>query len=161
MKALRKGVKPRTYRTQDHSTSSDEDVSSVQDDPTPIDQDEPENDTVRYNVSMAQHVLNERNERGSLVDRGANGGICGDDARPIYEHKRRVDVTGIARHELSGLPLCDCAAKLPSDRGPVIGIFQNYAYYGKDRTIHSSGQIEHCGNKVDDHSMKVGGRQFI
>ena len=36
-----------------------------------------------------------------------------------------------------------------------------YAYYGKGHTIHSSGQIEWHKNKVDDKSVKVGGSQCI
>jgi hypothetical protein len=36
-----------------------------------------------------------------------------------------------------------------------------YAYYGKDRSIHSCGQMEHYGNMVNDRSMKVGGNQCI
>lgn len=69
-------------------------------------------------------------------------GIIGADTRPFRRHKRRVDVTGIARHRLNGLPLCDCSAKPCTHPGYVIGRFQNYASYGKDRTIHSAGQIE-------------------
>ena len=36
-----------------------------------------------------------------------------------------------------------------------------YAYYGKGHTIHSSGQIEWHKNTVDDKSVKVGGSQCI
>ena len=36
-----------------------------------------------------------------------------------------------------------------------------YAYYGKGHTIHSSGQIEWDKNQVDDSSVKVGGSQCI
>ena len=37
-----------------------------------------------------------------------------------------------------------------------------YAYHGKGKTIHSSTQIEHYGNVVDDRSAKVpGGQQCI
>jgi hypothetical protein len=46
--------------------------------------------------------------------------------------------------------------------GPVILIMRQYAYYGRQRTIHSSGQIEAYKNYVNDRSMKVtGGRQCI
>jgi hypothetical protein len=35
-----------------------------------------------------------------------------------------------------------------------------YAYTGKGGTIHSSGQLEWCGNDVNNHSIKIdGGRQ--
>ena len=36
-----------------------------------------------------------------------------------------------------------------------------YAYYGKGHTIHSSGQIEWNTNNVDDKSVQVGGQQRI
>ena len=36
-----------------------------------------------------------------------------------------------------------------------------YAYYGKEHTIHSSGQIEWHKNQVDDKSVDVGGTQCI
>ena len=36
-----------------------------------------------------------------------------------------------------------------------------YAYYGKGHTIHSSGQLERYKNTVDDKSVKVGGSQCI
>jgi hypothetical protein len=32
--------------------------------------------------------------RGALIDRGANGGIAGNDTRVIHKHLRKVDVTG-------------------------------------------------------------------
>jgi hypothetical protein len=37
-----------------------------------------------------------------------------------------------------------------------------YAYTGKGGTIHSSGQLEWCGNNVNDCSIKIeGGRQWL
>ena len=36
-----------------------------------------------------------------------------------------------------------------------------YAYYGKGHSIHSSGQIECHTNIVDDKSVHVGGQQRI
>ena len=36
-----------------------------------------------------------------------------------------------------------------------------YAYYGKVHSIHSSGQIEWHTNTVDDKSVQVGGQQRI
>ena len=95
------------------------------------------------------------------MDRGANGGIIGNDARPFRKYQKRVDVTGIAQHQLVGLCICDAAALSISNRGPVIIILQQYAYSGKGRTIHSSGQLEKHGNKVDDRSIRIGGRQSI
>jgi hypothetical protein len=37
-----------------------------------------------------------------------------------------------------------------------------YAYTGKGSTIHSSGQLEWCGNDINNHSIKIdGGRQRL
>ena len=36
-----------------------------------------------------------------------------------------------------------------------------YAYYAKGHTIHSSGQIEWRTNTVDDKSVQLGGQQRI
>ena len=45
--------------------------------------------------------------------------------------------------------------------GIVNLIMNEYAYYGKGHTIHSSGQIEWHTNTVDDKSVQVGGQQRI
>ena len=95
------------------------------------------------------------------MDRGANGGIIGNDARVFHVHLREVDVTGIDNHELNSLKLVDAAAKVMTNKGPVIGIFRQFAYHGVNRTIHSAGQFEAYKNHVDDRSMKVGGTQCI
>ncbi len=42
---------------------------------------------------------------GSLIDRGANGGIAGDDARIIEKSDRMVDVRGIDNHQITNIPI--------------------------------------------------------
>ena len=113
---------------------------------------------IRYVVS--EHAVH-RSDRGSLVDRGANGGILGNDARVLLQHQSQVDVTGIDNHELNSLRIVDASAKITTQRGDVIVILKNYAYHGQGRTIHSAGQIEYYKNQVNDKSMKVGGTQCI
>ena len=95
------------------------------------------------------------------MDRGANGGILGSDARVILQHTREVDVTGIDNHELNALKLVDASARVITQHGPAIVILRQYAYHGHDRSIHSTGQIEHYKNIVNDRSMKVGGSQHV
>ena len=102
-----------------------------------------------------------RSKRGSLMDRGANGGIVGNDARVYLQHTREVDVTGIDNHELNSLKIVDASAVAMSQMGPVIVLLQQYAYHGVGRTIHSAGQLEHYKNMVNDRSMVVGGSQCI
>ena len=99
--------------------------------------------------------------RGALVDRGANGSIIGDDARILRILQKEVDVTGIDNHELNSLRMVDAASKAQSQHGEMILIIHQCAYHGKGRSIISAGQVEHYKNKVDDRSIKVGGRQCI
>jgi hypothetical protein len=96
-----------------------------------------------------------------LVDRGANGGIAGNDCRIISYSDRTVDVTGIANHQLTSIKIGTVGAYARSQRGPVILIMNQYAIFQEFRTIHSSVQLEHFRNTVDDRSIKAGGNQRI
>ena len=70
-------------------------------------------------------------KRGALVDRGANGGIVGCDARVLFQYETPgVDVCGIDNHKLNNLKLVDAAAKTTSNKGPVIVTFRQCAYHG-------------------------------
>lgn len=112
---------------------------------------------VTYNVSN-----HKASKKGSLVDRGANGGLAGDDVRIINKSDRFVDVSGIDHHCMSDLPIVTAGAVVNSQRGPVIAIMHQYAYIGSGKSIHSSGQLEWFKNDVNDRSMKVkGGLQRI
>jgi hypothetical protein len=54
------------------------------------------------------------------------------------------------------------AAVVNTQRGEVIAIMHQYAYTGKGGTIHSSSQLEWCGNNVNDCFIKIdGGRQRL
>ena len=79
---------------------------------------------------------------GSLIDRGANGGLAGSDARILERTGRTISVTGIDNHELPGLDIVTCAALLHNNHGKVALIMHEYAYYGRGNTIHSPGQLE-------------------
>ena len=48
-----------------------------------------------------------------------------------------------------------------TQRSEIILILNQYAYVGKDTSIHSSPQIEAYSNKVDDRAIKVGDKQVI
>ena len=97
----------------------------------------------------------------SLADRGANGGMMGVEGLLLALCDRSITIWGIGNHSLNNLQMCDAASMLESNKGTVIGLFHQYAYRGKGRTIHSCGQIEHYGHKVYDQSRTVGGRQCI
>ncbi len=113
---------------------------------------------VHYRVS---NLKVSKKQRGTLVDRGANGGILGDDAHVIFQHNNQVDVTGIDNHEMTNLKLVDGSATAITQKGLVIIRLCQYAYYGVGRSIHSAGQIEHYKNHVDEKSRMVGGQQVI
>ena len=100
-------------------------------------------------------------KHGSLVDRGANGGLAGSDVRILSRSSRKYTVTGIDSHELQGLDVVQCAALVETNHGIVNLIMNAYACYGKGHNIHSSGQIEWSKNSVDDRSVQVGGKQRI
>ena len=79
---------------------------------------------------------------GSLIDRGANGGLAGSNVRILERTGQTVSVTGIGNHELPGLDIVTCATLLHTNHGKGILIMHEYAYYGRGNTIHSPGQIE-------------------
>ena len=63
--------------------------------------------------------------------------------------------------QIPGLNIVQCAALVNTNHGIVNIIMNEYAYYGKGHTIHSSGQIEWHTNTVDDKSVQIGGQQRI
>ena len=64
--------------------------------------------TFQYRIN--KHQRQRKCSLGSLVDRGANGGILGSDARVIFTHLRKVNVTGIDNHQRDGLKIVDGSA---------------------------------------------------
>ena len=109
-----------------------------------------------YHIAQASQA-----KHGSLVDRGANGGLAGSDVRILSRSYRKCTVAGIDSHELQGLDVVQCAALVETNHGIVNLIMNEYACYEKGHTIHSSGQIEWFKNSVDDRSVQVGGKQRI
>ena len=90
-----------------------------------------------YHISQASQA-----KHGSLVDRGANGGLAGSDARILSRSSRKCTVTRIDSHELQCLDVIQCAALVETNHGIVNLIMNEYAFYGKGHSIHSSGQID-------------------
>ena len=72
-----------------------------------------------------------------LIDRGANGGLAGADMRVIHTTPRKINIVGIDDHELTGLNVVTAAALLDTQKGPIIGVFHEYAHLGKGRSISS------------------------
>ena len=96
-----------------------------------------------YHVAQASQA-----KRGSLVDRGANGGLAGSDVRILSRSSRKYTVIGIDSHELQGLDVVQCATLVETNHGIVSSIMNECACYGKGHTIHSSGQIEWFKNQL-------------
>lgn len=115
---------------------------------------------IQYSVSRmnGQHI----HKRGALVDRGANGGMAGDDLRVINTTDSRVDVCGIDNHELTGLKVVTAGGVVKSQHGDIIVIFHQYASVPGGKTIISCIQSEYFGITIDDQSTKLGlGKQVI
>lgn len=111
-----------------------------------------------FNTANILYCLShDRERRGALVDRGANGGICGSDVRVINKTGRMVDFQVIDNHQVVDIPIVTAGAVVSTQRGPVILILNQYAYIGNGKTIHSCGQMEMFGHDVNDKSMKVTG----
>ncbi|KAG7350835.1 hypothetical protein IV203_010195 [Nitzschia inconspicua] len=111
---------------------------------------------VVYRVSSTAVI-----SKQSLVDRGANGGIAGQDCKVICVSDRTVDVQGIDSHQLNSVSIGTAAGYVNSNKGPVILILHQYALVGRGHTIHSPGQLEWFKHSVCDKSVHVGGLQRI
>ena len=101
---------------------------------------------------------------GSLIDSGANGGISGDDVMVISEDpNKKVDVSGIGNGEIRDAPICTVAGLIETNKGPVIGMFNQYAHSGEGKTIHSVIQMESFGIIVNDRpkELRADGQKIV
>ena len=67
-----------------------------------------------------------------LVDHGANGGLAGSDMCGIHRTYRKIKIQAIDNHEVTGLDVVTAATLINTPQGKVIGIFNEYAYFGRD-----------------------------
>ena len=81
--------------------------------------------------------------------------------RIIAKTGRQVDIQGIDNHCINDIPIVTAGGVINTQKGEVIAIMHQYAYVGKGKTIHSSGQLEAHKQGVHDKSIKVGGKQRI
>ncbi len=101
-------------------------------------------------------------DQWTLVDRGANGGVAGDDVRVIDTSTKTVSVRGLGGHQVDQLPIGTVGAVIDTQRGKVICIMHQYALMGKGKTIHASAQWEHFGSDVNEKSRRIpGGTQCV
>ncbi len=116
--------------------------------------------SLEYRVSTNQIV--DRSMKPSLVDRGANGGVGGEDVRLIhYVPGKTVTIQGIDNHQMRSIRIGTVAGVVQTTLGRVMLIFNQYAYTGRGASIHSAVQMEHYGCRVDERSAVVGGTQTI
>jgi hypothetical protein len=113
---------------------------------------------VNYRVS--QHDVTSMEH--ALVDRGANGGICGSDMVVLEGSERFVDVFGLAGHKVSQLRIVTAQALVTTHKGEAIATFHQMALLGKGKSILSCLQIEAYGANINDRSRLLpGGKQRI
>jgi hypothetical protein len=93
----------------------------------------------------------------SLVDRGANGGVAGEDVRVIFCTSRTVDIKGIDNHHVNDIGIGTVGGVVNNQKGPVIAIMHQYALLDKGASIHSPSKLEWYKNDVNDKSVHVPG----
>ena len=99
---------------------------------------------------------------GTLIDRGANGGIAGENICVMDTVPHRfIDVQGIDNHRVTNIPIVTCGGVINTQHGEVIAVMHQMAYTGKGKTILSSGQMETFQQNVCEKSRKVSGYQRI
>ena len=99
---------------------------------------------------------------GSLNDGGCNGGLAGNDVIILEETMDKVNVKGIANSTIDSVPVGTVSGLISTNKGPVIGIFHQYACHGQGSTIHSVNQLRSFGLEVNDIPKSCpGGGQAI
>ena len=88
-----------------------------------------------YQVSLYKNITHQ----DSLLDKGANSGVCGSDMTIIDHTNQFINLRGLDNHEVIKLEIVSCASVTESQKGLVVFIFHQYANYGKGKSIHSSG----------------------
>jgi len=90
-----------------------------------------------YSVSSHKH-----HKAGSLVNRGVNGGIAGDDVCIIEKSDQAFNVQGSDNHQITNIHIVTAGGVVKTQHGPAIAILHQYVYTGQGKTIHSSEQLE-------------------
>ena len=126
----------------------------------------PKSSTRRINQACLEYSVSKHEATSahsmSLIDRGANGGVAGDDVRIILRTNRTVDIKGIDNHHVNNIGIGTVGGVVQTQHGPVIAIMHQYALLGKGASIHSPSQLEWYKNDVNDKSVHVpGGLQRI
>ena len=116
------------------------------------------------NVTYKFNNFNVKSHKGgSLIDGGASGGLSGSDVRVLEQHPtNKADVSGIGDALIEDVPICTVAGVIQTTSGPIVGIFHQYAHYGKGTSIHSVNQLGAFGLDVNEKPKSIpGGKQRI
>jgi hypothetical protein len=116
------------------------------------------------NLTMLHYNVSEHSISGidkALVDRGANGSICGDDMLVLEGSERFVSVSGLAGYKVDQLRLVTARALIQTHKGPAVATFHQMAHLGKGKSILSCIQMEHFGAVINDKPTRLGGKQCI
>jgi hypothetical protein len=105
-------------------------------------------ETIKYCVS--NHHGSTTGKRGALIDRGANGGLVGNDVRIMRTTDREVGVSGIGNHQMTNLRIVTAGGVVSTQCGELLLVMHQYAHVPQGKTIHSAIQLESFGHKVDD-----------
>ena len=87
------------------------------------------------NITNVTYVLSQTQQQkcGALIDRGANGGIAGNDTCILNTHPtRKVDIQGIDNHQLPDIPIVTAGAVVNTQRGEVILVMHQYSRVQKE-----------------------------
>jgi hypothetical protein len=101
---------------------------------------------VSYTVSLNQ----QKATTYLLVDRGANGGVAGNDVCIIFKTNCTMDIHGIDNHQVMDINISTVGGVVQSQKGPIIVIMHQYALLNKGHLIHSPCQFESYEVTVDD-----------
>ena len=107
-----------------------------------------------YRVNISTHS-GKAKWPAPLVDRGANGGIVGNDSKVLARTGKYVDLCGVDDHKVDDLELVTAGAVVETQNGPIIIIMNQYARMMNGKTIHSSGQMEHHKIVVKDQAHAI------
>jgi hypothetical protein len=82
-----------------------------------------------------------------------------NDVRVIFQTNRTVDSKGIDNHQCTNIDIGTVGRVIHTNKGPVIGIFHQYAILNKGSSIQSPCQFDWYKNDVNDKSNTYFERQ--
>jgi hypothetical protein len=89
-------------------------------------------------ITVVQYCIGQHNITTmdkALIDRGANGGICGADMIVLEGSERFVDGSGLAGHKVNQLRIVTAQSLITTHKGDAIAIFHQMALLGKGKSL--------------------------